>query len=214
MRMLAGPSGEPARRPAPSAPGHDAEGNSERLSADQRAPLKILVPENLPGGDSGPLARPSIFAHRLSGETSWASAKSKQHLWKIAPLPESTIRPGQILCGLRDRSRRSKLFVKDYGLTPDGGAPMLQGTTCFNPSLAGIVEGVVSPRSSLIGQTIKTSPFSVKPSGSIPWPFIRPARTYYKTAGPIGPLQSGDAILVHGHLGNKLHAIEGPAPQT
>lgn len=44
-------------------------------------------------------------------------------------------------------------FVKDYGLILKE-EPEYFKDNMFNPSLAGIVEGVVSPRSSLIGRTI------------------------------------------------------------
>ncbi len=64
------------------------------------------------------------------------------------------------------------------------------------PSLAGIVEGVVSPRSSLIGQTIKKIRFR-ETFGLTALALHQSGKPYYRQMAD-RPLQAADAVLVHG----------------
>jgi di/tricarboxylate transporter len=75
----------------------------------------------------------------------------------------------------------------------------------FNRSLVGVVEGVVSPRSSLIGRTIREirfretfriNPLAIHQSGDI----------YYQEMAE-RPLQSGDTLLLHGAW-EQLHSLQ------
>jgi di/tricarboxylate transporter len=112
----------------------------------------------------------------------------------IAPLPERVIRPNSDLCvygPLEDVKR----FVKEYGLVLKA-EPQCFKDNMFNPSLAGIVEGVVSPRSSLIGQTIKEIRFR-ETFGVNPLAIHQSGGTRYQQLAD-RPLESGDAILMHG----------------
>jgi di/tricarboxylate transporter len=75
----------------------------------------------------------------------------------------------------------------------------------FNPSLAGVVEGVVSPRSSLIGQTIKEIRF--RETFSLNALAIHQSdKAYYRQLAD-RPLRAGDAVLLHGTW-EQLHALE------
>jgi len=122
----------------------------------------------------------------------------------IAPLPERTIRPQTDLCvyGPLDAVQT---FVREYGLTLKD-EPECFKDTMFNPSLAGLVEGVVSPRSSLIGQTIKEIRFR-ETFGVNPLAIHQSGQTYYQQLAD-RPLESGDAILMHGTW-EQFHALGG-----
>jgi di/tricarboxylate transporter len=164
-----------------------------------KGPFEILVPEEFQAG-SRPLAVAEI-RHRFLVNIV-ASAKSS-NACEIAPSPESTIRPGNVLC-VYGPVKAVKRFVNDYGLI------LLEEPNCFkdnmfNPSLAGIVEGVVSPRSGLIGQTIKQIRFR-ETFGLNPLAIHQSGKTYYKQLAD-RPLQAGDAVLVHGTW-EQLHALE------
>jgi len=164
-----------------------------------KGPFEILVPEEFQAG-SRPLAVAEI-RHRFLVNIV-ASAKSS-NACEIAPSPESTIRPGNVLC-VYGPVKAVKRFVNDYALI------LLEEPNCFkdnmfNPSLAGIVEGVVSPRSGLIGQTIKQIRFR-ETFGLNPLAIHQSGKTYYKQLAD-RPLQAGDAVLVHGTW-EQLHALE------
>ena len=95
-------------------------------------------------------------------------------------------------------------FVKDYDLILRAEPKCFKGNM-FNPSLAGIVEGVVSPRSGLIGQTIKEIRFR-ETFGVNPLAIHQSGRTYYRRLAD-RPLPAGDAILIHGTW-EQFHALE------
>lgn len=164
-----------------------------------KGPFEIYVPPEFQAGHR-PLAVADIRRRYLVNIV--ASAKSASTC-EIAPLPESTIRPGHILCAYGP-VKAVQRFVKAYGLI------LMEEPKCFkdnmfNPSLAGIVEGVVSPRSSLIGQTIKKIRFR-ETFGLNPLAIHQAGRTFYRQLAD-RPLQAGDAVLVHGSW-EQLHALE------
>ena len=113
---------------------------------------------------------------------------------EVAPLPNTSIQAGFTLCaygpekGLRD-------FAEAYGLQLKP-KPQCFKDTMFNSSLAGVVEGVVSPRSSLIGQTIREIRFR-ETFGVNPMAIHQGGETYYQEMAD-RPLQSGDTLLLHG----------------
>lgn len=75
----------------------------------------------------------------------------------------------------------------------------------FNPSLAGLVEGVVSPRSILIGKPLKQIRFR-ETFGVNPLAIHQSGKTYYQELAD-RPLQAGDAVLLHGTW-ERFHALE------
>ena len=164
-----------------------------------KGPFEISVPEDYQPGLS-PQAVREIRRRFLVNIV--ASAKS-DGTCDIAPLPESTIRPGHILC-VYGPVKAVARFVKDYGLILKE-EPECFKDNMFNPSLAGMVEGVVSPRSSLIGKTIKEIRFR-ETFGLNPLAIHQSGKTYYRQLAE-RPLQAGDAVLVHGTW-EQLHALE------
>jgi di/tricarboxylate transporter len=164
-----------------------------------KGPFEIYVPEDYRPGQ-GPQTVAEIRRRFLVNIV--ASADS-DNTCQIAPLPESTIRPGHILCVYGPEKAVAR-FVRDFGLILRA-EPERFKDNMFNPSLAAIVEGVVSPRSSLIGQTIKEIRFR-ETFGLNPLAIHQSNKTYYRQLAD-RPLKAGDAVLLHGTW-EQLHALE------
>jgi di/tricarboxylate transporter len=164
-----------------------------------KGPFEIYVPDNYNPGD---LPQSLVEIRRQFMVNIVASAKA-DGTCKIAPLPETIIKPDFILCvyGPMDAVHS---FVKDYGMVLREEPECFKGNM-FNPSLAGIVEGVVSPRSSLIGRTIKEIRFR-ETFGLNALALHQSGKTYYRQLAD-RPLQAGDTILIHGTW-EQLHALE------
>jgi di/tricarboxylate transporter len=94
--------------------------------------------------------------------------------------------------------------VGEYGLDQKR-EPDCFKNNMFNPSLAGIVEGVVSPRSNLIGKTIKEIRFR-ETFGLNALAIHQSEKAFYRQLAD-RPLQAGDAVLLHGTW-EQLHALE------
>jgi len=122
---------------------------------------------------------------------------------EIAPLPEDSIRPDLRLC-VYGPTKAVRRFVDEYKLDLRQEPQYFKGNM-FNPSLAGIVEGVVSPRSSLIGKTIREIRFR-ETFGLNPLAIHQSGKTYYRQLAD-RPLQAGDAILINGTW-EQLHTLE------
>jgi di/tricarboxylate transporter len=122
---------------------------------------------------------------------------------EVAPLPDMTVQPGHFLC-VYGPVKAVARFVKAYGLDLKEG-PEYFKNNMFNPSLAGIVEGVVSPRSSLIGQTVKEIRFR-ETFGLNALAIHQSDRAYYRQLAD-RPLHAGDAVLLHGTW-EQLHVLE------
>lgn len=164
-----------------------------------KGPFEIYVPDDY---QPGPRPNEVVEIRRRYLVNIVASAKSSVTC-EIAPLPETTIRPGHVLCAYGPVKAVNR-FIKDFGLVLKE-EPECFKDNMFNPSLAGIVEGVVSPRSSLIGQTIKEIRFR-ETFGLNALAIHQSGKTYYKQLAD-RPLQAGDAVLVHGTW-EQLHALE------
>ncbi|WP_054689267.1 SLC13 family permease [Desulfosarcina cetonica] len=164
-----------------------------------KGPFEIHVPEDFRPA-SLPLTVTQIRRHYLVNIV--ASAKT-DGTCKVAPLPDMTIQPGHSLCVYGPEKAVAR-FVKAYGLELKEG-PEYFKNNMFNPSLAGIVEGVVSPRSSLIGQTIKGIGFR-ETFGLNALAIHQAHKAYYRQLAD-RPLQAGDAVLLHGTW-EQLHSLE------
>lgn len=164
-----------------------------------KGPFEIYVPDDL-RIEQRPQAVAAIRRRYMVNIVASATPDSS---YEIAPLPESTIRPGNILC-VYGPVKAVKRFINDYRLILYE-EPKHFKDNMFNPSLAGIVEGVVSPRSSLIGQTIKKIRFR-ETFGLNPLAIHQSGKTYYRQLAD-RPLRAGDAVLIHGTW-EQLHALE------
>ena len=164
-----------------------------------KGPFEIHVPEDFRPGKL-PVAVSNIRRHYLVNIVASAEDESA---CDIAPLPESTVIAGHILCAYGP-IKAVQRFVKTYGLVLKD-EPECFKNSMFNPSLVGIVEGVVSPRSSLIGKTIKEIRFR-ETFGLNPLAIHQSDRTYYRLLAD-RPLQAGNAVLLHGTW-EQMHALE------
>jgi len=164
-----------------------------------QGPFEILVPDNF---DAGTLPQ-TVTGIRRRFLVNIVAALKTAGAYEIAPLPESIIRQGYTLC-VYGPEKAVNSFVKDYHLQLKK-EPECFKANMFNPSMAGIVEGVVSPRSILIGQTIKQIRFR-ETFGVNPLAIHHSGKTYYQELADL-KLQAGDAILLHGTW-EQFHALE------
>ena len=164
-----------------------------------RGPFEIFVPQDF---QPDRLPRSVVEIRRRFSVNIVASAESNGAL-EIAPLPDTIIRPGNVLCVYGPQKAVEK-FVGDYGLVLREEPECFKGNM-FNPSLAGIVEAVISPRSSLIGRTIKEIRFR-ETFGVNALAIHQSGKTYYRQLAD-RPLQAGDAVLIHGTW-EQLHTLE------
>jgi di/tricarboxylate transporter len=178
-------------------------GNGEKGLLDAypmiRGPFEISVPDDY---EAGNLPQTVTGIHRHFMVNIVAALKSPG-AFEVAPLPEHSINRGYTLCvyGPEDSVKK---FVTDYHLILKKEPQSFKGNM-FNPSMAGIVEGVVSPRSILIGQTIKEIRFR-ETFGINPLAIHQSGKTYYRELAD-RPLQAGDAVLLHGTW-EQFHALE------
>jgi di/tricarboxylate transporter len=180
--------------------GQELSGSGNGDSADNDAildaypliqgPFEISVPD---GFNPGELPTAVVEIRRRFMVNIVAASKTPGAC-EIAPLPESRIHSGYILCAYGPKQAVEK-FVVDYGLYLRKEPQCFKGNM-FNPSLAGIVEGVVSPRSSMIGRTIKEIRFR-ETFGVNALAIQQHGETYYRQLAD-RPLQAGDAVLMHG----------------
>ena len=185
----------------------DSKGNNNRYVYNEfldsypmiNGPYEIHVPENY-RPDKGPQDIANIRRRYLVNIVAFARDSGVQDL---APLPQSSIRAGLTLCVYGPKKNMLD-FVKEYGLDLRE-EPHLFKNSLFNPSVAGLVEGVVSPRSSMIGQTLKEIRFR-ETFGVTALAVHQEGRTYYRKLADI-PLRSGDMVLVHGTW-EQFHALQ------
>ncbi len=190
-----------------------SEGSEEGLKTDSspddggilnsypliHGPFEIVVPEDYQPG-SHPQSLNMIRRRYLVNIVATAKANEK---CDIAPLPETTIHASQVICAYGP-TKAISMFVKDYGLTLRE-EPKYFKDSMFNPYLAGLVEGVVSPRSSLIGKSITEIRFR-ETFGLNPLAIHQSGKTYYRQLRD-RHLQAGDAVLIHGTW-EQLHTLE------
>ncbi|MFZ1198839.1 MAG: SLC13 family permease [Desulfobacterales bacterium] len=197
MRLLAGHPGSPS-----GGRNRQAERAAEGILSSYpliKGPFEIYVPEDYQP-DRHPL---SVVEIRRQFLVNIVASADSDGSCKIAPLPETTILPGHILC-VYGPLKAVERFVRNFKVILKG-EPECFKDSMFNPSLAGIVEGVVSPRSSLIGKTIREIGFR-EAFGLNPLAIHQSGKTYYRQLAD-RPLQAGDAILLHSTW-KQLHTLQ------
>ena len=122
---------------------------------------------------------------------------------EVAPAPSTVLRGGMALCVYGPKAA-IKAFASDYGLLLRD-EPRVFKNDIFDPAVAGAVEIVVSPRSRLIGQTLKHIRFR-ETFGISALALHQDGKTYYREMAD-RPLRSGDAILVHGTW-KQVHSLQ------
>ncbi|MCF6245960.1 MAG: anion permease [Desulfobacula sp.] len=162
-------------------------------------PYEIFIPRDYHPGE-GPQKVVDIRQRFLVNIV--ASAKGDA-VRNIVPLPGKRIQPGFALCAYGPE-KEIRNFIRDYGLVFRKDAQRFKDTM-FNPAVAGIVEAVVSPRSSMIGQTIKEIRFR-ETFGITALAIHQAGTTYYRELAD-RPLQSGDTVLIQGTW-KQFHALQ------
>jgi di/tricarboxylate transporter len=162
-------------------------------------PYEIFVPENsLAEKDS-----PQVVNIRRQYLVNIVAFSKNNGTCDVAPLPNTVIRAGFSLCAYGPE-KAVRDFVRYYGLVLRE-EPLFFKNTMFNPSLAGVIEVVVSPRSTLIGKTIKEIRFR-ETFGVNPLAVHQAGKTYYRELADL-PLQAGDMVLIHGTW-EQFHALQ------
>ena len=181
----------------------DADGGGENGILDAypmiRGPFEISVPDDFEAGE----LPQTVTGIRRQFMVNIVAASKTARACEIAPLPESRIQKGYTLC-VYGPEKSVKKFINSYTLILKEEPECFKGNM-FNPSMAGIVEGVISPRSILIGQTIKQIRFRGT-FGVNPLAIHQSGKTYYEELED-RPLQAGDAVLLHGTW-EQFHALE------
>jgi di/tricarboxylate transporter len=161
-------------------------------------PFEIHVPEDYrPNGKAQ-----EIVNIRIRYLVNIVAVAGDSDVQDKAPLPGTSLRPGLALCAYGPEKNIIN-FVKDYGLVLMD-EPQIFKNSMFNPSIAGIVEGVVSPRSGMIGKTIKEISFR-ETFGVTALALHKKNQTYYRRLAEM-PLEPGDMILIHG-IWEQFHSL-------
>ncbi len=161
--------------------------------------FEIAVPQGYRPG-KGPQ---EIINIRRNFQVNIVAIVDEKRILRIAPPTGEFIRGGSILCAYGPEAA-TRDFIEDYRLALREPPKIFQ-STLFNPALAGIVEVVVSPRSTLIGQTIKEIRFRETYQVS-PLALHQNGKTYYREMAD-KELQAGDALLLHGTW-KQFHSLQ------
>lgn len=176
----------------------DSSGDLSSFYEYLNGPFEIQVPMDWKPAE----ATETIAEIRMQYAASVVAIAGKTGTVEMAPTADRTLNPGMSICvyGPTDDVAR---FVDDFDLklltTPR------KFRNLFNPAVAGTVEAVVSPRSSLVGSTIREIGFRAT-YGVTTLAVHREGRTYYKEKSDI-PLMSGDALLIHAKW-EHLHTLQ------
>jgi di/tricarboxylate transporter len=153
-------------------------------------PYELHIPEGWVSRD-GPLEIAQI--RRRFFVNIVATAKSDGSI-DMAPAPSTALYAGLGLCAYGPQ-RAVRRFARRYHLRLLKGAQLFKNTV-FNPGISGRVEMFVSPRSELIGRTIKDIGF--RRSFGVNVLALHQGRTMYYRHTVDRPLRAGDAIFAQG----------------
>ena len=153
-------------------------------------PYEIGVPRDFRPGDL-PLELKTIQKRFL---IHLVALKHADNSVVLAPGGDISIHPGFALC-IYGPEKGVRNFAEIYGLELMERPQSFRGTM-FNRSLAGVVEGVVSPRSSLIGKTVREMHFRESYFTTL-LAVHQDGHTFYQDIEE-RPLRSGDTLLLHG----------------
>jgi di/tricarboxylate transporter len=156
---------------------------------DLDGPFELHVPMDYVPPRGAPRSVVGIRRERQVNMVAIADARG--HI-KITPSPNDNIQPGNNLC-VYGPEPMVRNFSEKYGIEFLERPKRFR--ELFNPAVAGTVEAVVSPRSAMIGSTVKEigfrKTFDVTVLG-----LYREGKVYYSEMSDI-PLSAGDALLLH-----------------
>lgn len=154
-----------------------------------QGPFEISIPDDYePGGEPQEIIE---IRQRFSVNT--VATASPRGVRDYAPIPGTLLSPGLSLL-VFGPEEQVRSFVRDYGLSMRERPKLFRNL--LNPAVAGKLEIVISPRSSLIGKTIKDIGFrETFRMNSLA--LQQGAHIFYRGLADV-PLGAGDAILAHG----------------
>jgi hypothetical protein len=156
---------------------------------DLEGPFELYVPKNYDSkGEPDTIA--GIFEKYATNIVCMSYSPGTSY--GLAPTHDTKIVPGASLCAY-GLEKDVRYFAGTMGIEFLGRPKALKDL--FNPAVAGVVEAVVSPHSSVIGSTVSEIGFR-RTFGVTVLALYREGKTYYKDLGDI-PLTSGDGLLLH-----------------
>jgi len=180
-----------SRQTVPTENGRNAvEKDFSETYSEIKGPYELHIPENWVCPD-GPLEIAQIRRRFLVVIV--ATARSDGSV-DMAPAPSIALHSGLELCAYGPE-RAVKRFARRYHLTLRKHARFFKNTV-FNPGVSGRVEMLVSPRSELIGHTIKDIGF--RQTFGVNVLALHQGRTVYYRHTADRPLRAGDAIFAQG----------------
>ncbi|MCP4606640.1 MAG: SLC13 family permease [Proteobacteria bacterium] len=152
-------------------------------------PFEMFVPEDYTAGE-GPQRIVDIRRRFLVNIVALATRRGIED---SAPSPETVIRPGIGLCAFGPR-KKIENFARDYHLVLREKPRLFKRH--IDPAVTGVVEVVISPRSTLIGRTITEARFR-QTYGVNALALHQDGKVIYRKLAD-KPLNAGDAVLLHG----------------
>jgi di/tricarboxylate transporter len=168
-----------------------AEEQTFSLYHELDGPFELKIPADWQQ-NKGPEMIETIVDIRRRFNVNIVSLADEACIHEMAPPPETCIRAGLSLC-VYGPEASVREFADAYGIKLLDGPVRFKDL--FNLAVAGTVEAVVCPRSSLIGTTIREFSFR-KIFGVTVLAVYRGGKTYYKGMADVA-LISGDALLLH-----------------
>jgi di/tricarboxylate transporter len=154
-------------------------------------PLEIFVPVSYTPTDN----LQNIAEIRRQYLVNIVAVKTEDDQLVIAPSPNFIFKGGMSLC-VYGQLKEIEQFVGNFDLVLFDKPQRFKKDLLFNPSYAGIVEMVISPRSGFIGKTIKDIRF--RETYSVNAMALHQKETVYYKQLADRPLSSGDCVLIHG----------------
>jgi len=152
-------------------------------------PFELSVPANFdPAGKPVTVGEIRQASQAIIVGVAGPKGRRRQH----APNPDVKIRPNQHICAYGPTGKVEE-FAKTYGLTIQDKPRFYKDW--FNPAVAGVVEAVLSPRSSLVGRTVREVGFR-ETFNVTAMALYREFDVHMDKVGDI-PLEPGDALLLH-----------------
>ena len=165
---------------------------------DLAGPFEMRVPDDFVSSGR-PETIVMIRRERLVNIVASTDARGRR---TNAPNPNVKIRSGDRLCAYGPRDKVQE-FAEEFGFALLD-RPQAFGDL-FNPAVAGTVEAIITPRSTMVGSTIREIGFR-KTFDVTVLALYREGRVFYREMSDI-PLEPGDALLLHSPW-EHFHALQ------
>ena len=184
--------------------GQELSGSPLNSYPSMDGPYEVFVPQDISWSADTP---PTINHIQKRFLVDIVALKRPDGSLTNAPHPSTAPQAGFSLC-VYGAQKDVREFAEAYGLKIRERAQAFKDDL-FNPSWAGVLEGVVSPRSDLIGKTITETGFGHTLGVNL-LALHKDSDTYYQNLADM-PLQAGDILLLHGTW-KRLQTLEDLHP--